>query len=543
MVPRTIKSFLPFKKDYPGSVLLLWMDRRDPEGWDLEFICKRFGLEIGKDVFFPPPDMMANFMYGVSEEELAQVMNVIDIHCFLTGGEGFGLSQLETMSCGVVNVCTDYTCHDDQTKAWMEDGFKNPDEIKIGDMAWVLKNGKLVLEPVLDVLIWDYEGFMYKIKNNSVNLNVTPEHRVYYKYRKGRKREIIKDWNIKTAEEIYDSKLPYIYLPVTGGWDGDPREQIKTSELVSQEDLHGNSNKLPEILKVKTLLTLLGWYISEGYLQKDKITKYNKIVFCNSSSSNKLKIKEAIEDLGLHCGEEDSFVYCYCVPLARLFQTAGMGAENKKIPKWALQFSRKSLMFLYNAMMMRDGSKLGEDHYIVYTTSSKQLQKDFAKLVLKIGYSPRLTEWWGGGNRIGDRQIKRGVHYTVYVRTQCKGFIRRKQIKKQLYEGIVWCLSTPSNNFFVLRENLITNSGNTCQEIQGDWKCGLPVKVETFEVGNAGVDRALADVEDAYEKMKWLRENPDEMKVRSNNGVKRAREIYDWSHIVRQFDEWIRDNV
>jgi len=192
MVPRTIKSFLPFKKDYPDSVLLLWMDRRDQEGWDLDFVCKRFGLEIGKDVFFPPQDMMANFMYGVPEEELAQVMNCIDIHSYLTGGEGFGLTQLETMACGAVNVCTDYT---------------------------------------------------------------------------------------------------------------------------------------------------------------------------------------------------------------------------------------------------------------------------------------------------------------------------------------------------------------TCKEVQGDWTCGIPVKVETFQVGNAGVDRALADVDDAYGKMKWLRENPDEMKVLSDNGVKRAQEVYDWSHIVRQFDEWIRDNV
>jgi len=108
-VPRLIRAFIKFRKDYPDSVLYLHMDKRDTQGWDLEYIVKRMGLIEGKDVFFPPSDMMANFMYGVPEEELAHIMNVIDIHGWTTGGEGFGLTGLETMACGTVNVATDYT--------------------------------------------------------------------------------------------------------------------------------------------------------------------------------------------------------------------------------------------------------------------------------------------------------------------------------------------------------------------------------------------------------------------------------------------------
>jgi len=108
-IPRTIRAFAKIHKDYPETVLYLHMDKRDKEGSDLDFIVKRFGLTIGKDVFFPPPDMMANFMYGLSEDTLAKVMSMIDIHLWTTGGEGFGLTGLETMACGAVNVATDYT--------------------------------------------------------------------------------------------------------------------------------------------------------------------------------------------------------------------------------------------------------------------------------------------------------------------------------------------------------------------------------------------------------------------------------------------------
>lgn len=108
-IPLTLEAFVKLKKDYPDSVLVLWMDRRDPEGWDLEFVIKRMGLQEGKDVIFPPATLMANFMYGTDPTDLTMVMNTFDVHCWLTGGEGFGLTGAETMACGVVNVATDYT--------------------------------------------------------------------------------------------------------------------------------------------------------------------------------------------------------------------------------------------------------------------------------------------------------------------------------------------------------------------------------------------------------------------------------------------------
>lgn len=109
MIPRLMQSFVPFHKDFPDSILLLWMDKRDPEGWDLEYIAKQLNLKEGKDIIFPPPELMMNFMYGAPEEDLALVYNAINIHGFPTGGEGFGLTLLEAMACGSVNVATDYT--------------------------------------------------------------------------------------------------------------------------------------------------------------------------------------------------------------------------------------------------------------------------------------------------------------------------------------------------------------------------------------------------------------------------------------------------
>jgi len=109
--PRAIKIFLEARKQRPDLDIrmLMWMDMRDTEGWDFEFICKRYGLVIGKDVFFPPTHIMPNFMYGAPSELMGKIMSCCDIKLDTTGGEGFGLTNVEAMSAGTLVIGTDYT--------------------------------------------------------------------------------------------------------------------------------------------------------------------------------------------------------------------------------------------------------------------------------------------------------------------------------------------------------------------------------------------------------------------------------------------------
>lgn len=53
---------------------------------------------------------------GCTTEVLNEIINSYDAHMVLTNSEGWGLSILETMSCGVPNVITDYSAHGDWAK-------------------------------------------------------------------------------------------------------------------------------------------------------------------------------------------------------------------------------------------------------------------------------------------------------------------------------------------------------------------------------------------------------------------------------------------
>lgn len=107
-IPRTIQAYKRFvEKENLGpedTKLLLHMWKKDFMGWDLDFLVKTYGLE--DYVIMPDEDPMRN---PLSTEGLANLYNAMDVFLSTTGGEGYGYTTIESLSCGVPVVITDYT--------------------------------------------------------------------------------------------------------------------------------------------------------------------------------------------------------------------------------------------------------------------------------------------------------------------------------------------------------------------------------------------------------------------------------------------------
>lgn len=103
MIPNLLYSFKEFIKDKPDAVLYLHCDPLDPQGWNLFDLCNR--LELSGKVFFG----LKRYSLGIPEARLNMVYNLFDVHVLPTTGEGFGLPIIESQSCGVPNIATDYT--------------------------------------------------------------------------------------------------------------------------------------------------------------------------------------------------------------------------------------------------------------------------------------------------------------------------------------------------------------------------------------------------------------------------------------------------
>ncbi|MCF8011058.1 MAG: glycosyltransferase family 4 protein [Clostridiales bacterium] len=100
-IPLTIKAFAKFARDKDDVLLVLRMHASERVGWDLPELLERFNLQGKATIIDAPPGK------GIPEEQLIDLYNLADIHVSTTSGEGFGLTTLEAMSCGVPVIITD----------------------------------------------------------------------------------------------------------------------------------------------------------------------------------------------------------------------------------------------------------------------------------------------------------------------------------------------------------------------------------------------------------------------------------------------------
>lgn len=73
------------------------------KGWDLRQLARYYG--VANRTIFPPPSRLG---VGVSETYLAEVYNTFSVQINTGSGEGFGLTTLEGLSCGVQQVVGDW---------------------------------------------------------------------------------------------------------------------------------------------------------------------------------------------------------------------------------------------------------------------------------------------------------------------------------------------------------------------------------------------------------------------------------------------------
>ena len=100
-------------------------------------------------------------------------------------------------------------CLDFQTEVLTLDGWKTVHTLLKNDLIATLKDDKLVYEKPIDIMIYnDYEGPMYYIKNQAIDLAVTGNHRMWVsKYDKNEDKWF--SYNFERADNILGQKVKY----------------------------------------------------------------------------------------------------------------------------------------------------------------------------------------------------------------------------------------------------------------------------------------------------------------------------------------------
>jgi glycosyltransferase involved in cell wall biosynthesis len=166
-----IMGFAMFKHTSGANALLyLHCNPIDPMGININRLCERVGLEIGKDVILPKDFSENN---GCSLEELNKIYNSFDCFITTTTAEGWGLTVTEAMATKTLVICPKHTSLTEitnngentlnfmfsQQTVFVNDFEKirfttNPLEVKtLCEVAYGLKNDEPELQDMVKVKI------------------------------------------------------------------------------------------------------------------------------------------------------------------------------------------------------------------------------------------------------------------------------------------------------------------------------------------------------------------------------------------------------
>lgn len=464
-LPYSVLAFKEFKKLVPNSIMYCHTQVVD-QGSDMSRVLSDLGLSPQRDVVFPgrysPSEPAPGFL-------LNQFYNCGDLFLTTHLGEGWGLSITEAMAAGVPVVAPNNTCYKPGTNVFLEDRIDSIENIKVGDKVLSInpetKNASY--KEVTHVYELDHDGELIVIDTEQIKLSITPDHRVLHS--DGRFSDTIIE---SKAENLTQSMYRLPCYGDMGNWNYDDYFYLPEPDF---KQVHKKS-QTHDRFHMDDFLSLLGWYISEGSIEK---TGY-RIRISQSKQENRKEILSLLDRMEINNHLSGDNICFNHNQLWQVFSSLGTTSQTKRLPRWVFTLHREQLVHLFNSMIKGDGHKC--DIYTGYVTSSKALVRDFAELCMCMGYTFSIKEKKREDVVIKDRIIpKENQSVSWFIRVNnpksfvqirnCQGTqkSRKQDLKRVPYSGKVYCVTVKdNNNLFVGENGHFIFSGNCMSQQLGE---------------------------------------------------------------------------
>lgn len=347
-----------------------------------------------------------------------------------------------------------FACTTENTEVLSLNGWMSIKDIKMSDKVAILDGENVKYEHPLELHKYDYDGKLYKLKSQQVDLTVTPNHRLWIKKRNKNNFEFV------NAEDAFGKRVRHkknVNLFVPDDWIGD--------KFIIPEYVDGN-NKLRQEIEVdmNDWLTFFGIWLAEGCADFKQI----------SIAAHKKRARDVLETAIVNMGfnvSKSGYNWSICnIQLANYMKQFSLGAINKFMPDWVWRLNKEQCRLLLSSMELGDGYTSSSNNRFYYT-SSKQLADDVTRLALHAGYSTncRVPEGRKAGTKydIIDSEGRRSNGITnadnyviTIIKTKTEPQINHGHCKTQNgqseewidYKGKVYCLTVRTGIFYV-REN------------------------------------------------------------------------------------------
>lgn len=395
---------------------------------------------------------------------------------------------------GLMDFCI-MGCYDDQTEVYTQRGFIPFDDLTMEDKVLSLSSNENVeWGDVTQLHKYVYEGNMYKIKSESLDLLITPNHNMLYRKIKARNLYFEKIEDTNAARQI----------PKFGKWAAEMPFDFNKFGARSIEDF----------------VAFLGIWLAEGWTYAATDGRHYRIGIAQNKNENWTKIRDLLENgfpgikwnhstkRGELCGfiGNNKSLFDYLRKLGK--------CSEKYIPDEIKKLPTEYLKTLLDWYVLGDGNIekkkniLHADTTRMYT-SSVRLRDDLIECIIKTGSWASISQTIGklsqplaDGRRI--QANKERPFYIITIQKSGNFYVKPRAISKKEYKGFVYCCETPNHTLLVKRGNRIVWCGNSGDSHMANSLMGDVRSYYNTRLPSEGLSKAFAKWQ---EKANLLKKN------------------------------------
>lgn len=332
-----------------------------------------------------------------------------------------------------------HECVDDQTEVLTSRGWIKAGEVTLDDVVAQRSNhdNEIFYTKPLRCLSYEHSGEMVRFESRSMDMMVTPNHRVAF-------LPSAKQSNLryKEAGAILKVPKPLGVIP-TNGVRKTPGVSMSLDELeflawlltdgsLTTGAIFLYQSKPAYVEKIRDLLTRLGYPFKEGVRNRNISEICGVPLKAPPMSQHEFRIPrdKSIELMAKFSVDAD-----------------------RNLPPWLYDLTEEQFDFFLHRIVDGDGSRHKSAKTAMMLYGKEPFLSSFQQLCINFGYRAMLS--------LRTRSSGAASYHCLNIVK--RGFLSLAGVKKTLipYLGKVYCLTTPSGNFFARRNGKVFLTGNS----------------------------------------------------------------------------------